>query len=85
MRYDQKCIFIRTEVPVILFRLKKKLDHFRQILEKYSNTKIHKYSSSGTQAVPYGRTDGQTRRSRRFSQLCQCAFKKELKIMFVTS
>jgi len=52
-------------VPVILVRSKKKkkkknLDLFRQILEKYSNTKIHKYSSSGTQVVPCGRTDGHT-------------------------
>jgi len=39
------------------------LGFFRQILEKYSNVKFHKNQSTGSRAVPCGRTDRQTRRS----------------------
>jgi len=37
-----------------------KLGLSRQKFEKYSNTKFHEYSSSGSRVVPCERTDGQT-------------------------
>ena len=36
------------------------LEFSRHIFEKYSNTKFHEKSSSGSRAVPCGRTDGHT-------------------------
>jgi len=37
-----------------------KLEFCRHIFEKYSNTKFHKNSSSGSRVVPWGRTEEQT-------------------------
>jgi len=36
------------------------LEFSRQIFEKYSNIKFHKIPSSGSQVVPWGRTDRRT-------------------------
>jgi len=36
------------------------LDLTQQIFEKFSNIKFHKNPSSGSPAVPYGRTVGRT-------------------------
>jgi hypothetical protein len=38
------------------------LEFSGRIFEKYSHFKFHGYPSSGSQVVPYGRTDGQTDR-----------------------
>jgi hypothetical protein len=37
-----------------------KFEFSRQIFEKYSNTKFHEYSSSGSRSVPRGRPDRRT-------------------------
>ena len=45
------------EGSVILVRFLMKLEFSRQIFEKSSNIKFHKYPSSGSRVVPCGRTD----------------------------
>jgi len=37
-----------------------KFKFYRQIVEKFSNIKIHANQSSGSRVVPCGQTDGQT-------------------------
>ena len=54
-------------VPVILVSLSRNLEFSRQIFE-YSNIKFHENPSSGSRAVPYGRTDGHDKANSRFSQ-----------------
>jgi len=44
-----------------------------QIFEKTSNAKFHKIPSSGSRAVPRGRTDRHDKASSRFSQFCERA------------
>ena len=44
-------------------RISKKLEFYRHIWEKYSNTKFHENPSSGNRSVPWGWTDRQTSRS----------------------
>jgi len=50
---------LRT-VPIVLDRLKKKLEFSGQIFEKFSNTKFHENPSSRSQVFPCGRMDRRT-------------------------
>jgi hypothetical protein len=45
------------------------LEFSRQILEKYSYIKFHKYASSGGRVVPYGRKEGRTNRQTNMTKL----------------
>jgi hypothetical protein len=45
-----------------------KLEFFWQIFEKYSNIKFHENSSSGSQVVLCGQTDGHDEANSRFLQ-----------------
>jgi hypothetical protein len=46
-----------------------KLKYSQQIFEKYSNIKVHKNPSSGSQVVSCGRTEGQTDRQTDMTKL----------------
>jgi hypothetical protein len=56
---------IIINVPVIICQLMK-LKFYRQIFEKYSNTKFHEDLSSENGVVPCGQTDDEA--NSRFSQ-----------------
>jgi hypothetical protein len=64
---DQKHILVFMQNTGYFCPTLTKLELFRQIFEKYSNTKFHENPSSGSQVVPCGhmdgRTDGETRGS----------------------
>jgi len=45
-----------------------KLEFLRQIFDKYLNMKFHENPSSGSQVVPWGRTDRRNEANSRFSQ-----------------
>jgi len=54
------------------------IDFYRQIFEKYSNTKFHENPSGGRRVVLCGLTDRQSQTDRydeansRFLQICEC-------------
>jgi hypothetical protein len=60
------------------------LEFSRQIYEKSSSVKLHEYKSSGSRAVPCGRTRQTDRRTihdeanSRFSQFCEKKKKKDI-------
>ena len=68
-----------TKVPVILVILLINLEYFRQILEKFSNIKLHENQFNGSRFVPYRRTDRciqtdrQDETNNRFSRFCEGA------------
>jgi len=49
------------------------LEFSRQIFEKYSNTKFHENSSSGSRVVSCGRADRRDEANSRFSKFCERA------------
>jgi hypothetical protein len=58
----------RHAVPSLM-----KLEFSRQIVEKYSNTKFHENSSSGSRFVPCGQAAGHDEANSHFSQCCERA------------
>ena len=58
-------ICLQVKYPLFLLDLNVKLEYFfLQIFEKYSNTKFHENPSPGSPVVPFGRTDGQTEKTK---------------------
>jgi len=53
-----------------------KPDFSVHIFEKYTNIKFYKNPSSGSRAVPCGRTDRQDESNSRFSQFCESSSKR---------
>jgi hypothetical protein len=56
----------------------------RQIFEKSSTIKFHENLSSGSRAVPCGRTDRHDEANRRFSQFCESVYEKRLDVAYVS-
>ena len=53
-----------------------KLEYSLRVFERYSNTKFHENSSSGSRVVPCGRTDRQDKANSRFEQFRESAQQK---------
>jgi len=53
-----------------------KLELSGQIFKEFSSTKFHQNLSSGSRVVPYGQTDVYDEAKSRFSQFCECAWRK---------
>ena len=62
-----------------------KLVFYRYVFEKSSNVKFHGNTSSGSRAVPCGRTDRHDEANSRFSQFCERALKKTHADVFTCS
>jgi len=73
----QKCILVFIESVCYSCHMLMKHEFSRQIFYKCSIIKLHVNASSGSRAVPYLGTDGQTDRDDeancRFSQFCERA------------
>jgi hypothetical protein len=61
------------ETVVNVHRSSCHVEFSRQIVEKYSNINFHQNPSSGSRAVPCGRTDRHDATNSRLSQFCQGA------------
>jgi hypothetical protein len=68
-RYDQKCKLVFVQSTRYSYVILIKLEFFRHIFEKYSNTKFNENASSGNQVFPCGRTDGETDRQTSLTKL----------------
>jgi len=61
-RYDHKCTSVFMKSTLFSYQILTKLEIYRQIFEKYQNTKFHENPSSGSRVVLYGRKDRQRER-----------------------
>ena len=62
-----------------------KLEFSWQISEKYSNTKFHQNSCSGSRDVPCRRTDRHDKANSRFSHICERTWKCKSIVRFLTT
>jgi hypothetical protein len=69
-RYE-KCTLVFMWGTLYSCLILMKLDSPWQIFERYLNIKFHESPSSGSQVVPYGRTDRHDEANSHFSQFCE--------------